>query len=177
MIPASPCTPGDAFLPPARLGHGTHTAGLLGANEAAGLGVRGTCKHCSIAEYRSVFLDCVPGPPPFVLPKLNFNAADRAKAEAVDTAAQVVNVSFGLPNTNFTYNCGAYRSHPMCLTIAYAVGRDAAIVASSGNKRADLDFPASDERVISAGGFQNDLALWDESPGNIVSCPPPPGVG
>jgi hypothetical protein len=46
FIPASPCTAVDAYLPPNRLGHGTHTAGLLGANDAAGLGVRGTCKHC-----------------------------------------------------------------------------------------------------------------------------------
>jgi hypothetical protein len=174
-IGAGPCTPVDALMPPALLGHGTHTAGLLGANEASGLGVRGTCRRCGIAEYRAVFLECALTSPPQVRPKLNFNAADRAKAEAVDTAAQVLSLSFGLANTNFTYNCSSYRNHPMCLTIAYAVGRDAVIVASSGNKRADLDFPASDTRVMSAGGFQNDLALWDESPGNIVNCPPSPG--
>ena len=58
LIPSSLCTPVDALLPPARLGHGTHTAGLLGANEASGLGVRGTCAHCGIAEYRTVYLAC-----------------------------------------------------------------------------------------------------------------------
>lgn len=40
-IGAGMCTPVDAFLPPAVLGHGTHTAGLLGANESAGDGLRG----------------------------------------------------------------------------------------------------------------------------------------
>ena len=162
------CTPIGALLPPARLGHGTHTAGLLGANEESGLGVSGTCKRCGIAEYRAGFLECAGTSPPQVRPKFNFYAADRAKAEAVDTAAQVLSLSFGTPNTSFTYNCTSYRNDPMCLTIAYAVGRDAAIVASSGNELRELDFPASDKRVISIGGFQSDLALWDDSPGN---CP------
>ena len=45
------------------------------------------------------------------------------------------------------------------------------MVASSGNDRNDVNFPASDARVIAAGGFQEDLALWDESPGNTANCP------
>ncbi len=95
-IGAGTCTPVDALLSPARLGHGTHTAGLLGANEASGLGVRGTCKHCGIAEYRTAY----PGMSirtvaSQVVPTLNSAAADRAKVEAVDTAAQVVSMSFG----------------------------------------------------------------------------------
>jgi hypothetical protein len=178
-IGAGACTPANAFLSPARLGHGTHTAGLLGANEASGLGVRGTCKHCGIAEYRMAFLECAQDlSPPQVVPTMNFIAGDRAKVESVDTAAQILSLSFGTPNASFTYNCfGSLRTNPMCLTIAYAMGRDAAMVASSGNKRQDLDFPASDTRVISAGGFQSDLALWDDSPGGTTNCPPAPGHG
>lgn len=176
-IAAGACAPSDTLIAPARLGHGTHTAGLLAANEASGLGVRGTCKHCGIAEYRSVYLECFPQfSPPQVLPVLNFDATNRAKVEGVDTGAQVLALSFGLRNPTFSYNCvGPLRTNPMCLSIAYAAGRDSSIVASSGNKRQDLDFPASDTRVISAGGFQSDLALWDESPGNIANCPPAPG--
>ncbi len=41
------------------------------------------------------------------------------------------------------------------------------MVASSGNGRDALDFPASDPRVIAAGGFQQNLALWDLWP----NCP------
>jgi hypothetical protein len=107
------------------------------------------------------------------LPTLNLDAAHRAKTEAVDAGAQILSLSFGTPNASFTYNCfGNLRTNPMCLTIAYAMGRDAAMVASSGNKRWDLDFPASDMRVISVGGFQSDLALWDDSPGSTTNCPP-----
>jgi hypothetical protein len=41
------------------------------------------------------------------------------------------------------------------------------MVASSGNGRTALDFPASDPRVIAAGGFQQNLAVWDLWP----NCP------
>jgi hypothetical protein len=174
FIPASPCSPINASLPPSNLGHGTHSAGLLGANEASGLGVRGTCRNCGIAEYRSVFLECIPGPPPLVLPKFNFDATDRAKAEGVDSGAQVVTMSFGVDNHDHSTDCQSYHNLPLCLTIAYAASRDAAMVASSGNVRSDLDFPASDTRVISAGGFQSDLGLWDDSPGGHANCPPYP---
>jgi hypothetical protein len=41
------------------------------------------------------------------------------------------------------------------------------MVASSGNGRTQLDFPAADPRVIAVGGFQQNLAIWDLWP----SCP------
>jgi hypothetical protein len=175
LIPASPCTPVNASLPPSNLGHGTHSAGLLGANESSGLGVRGTCRRCGIAEYRSAFLECnVQVSPAQVWPTFNFDAADRAKAEGVDTGAQVVSMSFGVDNHDHSTDCQSYKNLPLCLTITYAVSRDATMVASSGNVRTDLDFPASDTRVISAGGFESNLALWDDSPGNNANCPPYP---
>ena len=172
LIPASPCTPVNALLPPSNLGHGTHSAGLLGANESSGLGVRGTCKHCGIAEYRSAFLECnAQVSPAQVWPTFNFDAADRAKAEGVDTGAQLVSMSFGVDNHDHSIDCLSYKNLPLCLTITYAVSRDAPMVASSGNVRSDLNFPASDLRVISTGGFQSDLGLWDDSPGGNINCP------
>lgn len=171
------CTPVDAFLPPARLGHGTHVAGLLGANGASGQGVQGTCKHCGIAAYRTAFLECAQTLPPRVLPKFNPNAGDRGKAEAVDTGAQAINMSFGFQNLNNSYKCSAYRNAPNCLTIAYAMSRDTPMIASSGNRREELNFPASDKRVISAGGFQSGPAFWDDSPGSPTNCPPYPYTG
>jgi hypothetical protein len=175
FIAAGECTPVDAYLPPARLGHGTHVAGLLSANGASGQGVKGTCKHCGIAAYRAVFLECQPDPsPPQVLPSPNSSAGNRAKTEAIDTGVQALSMSYGFGNSPF-YDCGPYRNQPNCLTIAYAVSRDAAMIASSGNDRTELNFPASDPRVISAGGFQSDgpgnLAFWDESPGGAIDCP------
>jgi hypothetical protein len=173
LIPASPCTPIDALLPPTHLGHGTHVAGLLGANGDAAPNVRGTCKHCGIAEYRTAFLECrSDSSPAQILPSLNSNAASRGEVEAVDAGAQALSLSFGARNDSASYKCAAYRNFPNCLAIAYASSRDAAIVASSGNEREELNFPASDQRVVSAGGFQSDSAFWDDSPGDASNCPP-----
>ena len=173
LIPSSPCTSIDAMLPPVRLGHGTHVAGLLGANGASNQGVNGTCRHCGIGMYRVAFSECAPGSPPLVLPKLNFDAADRAKTEAVDTGAAAITMSFGLTNNDNSYNCLSYRNHPLCLTITYAVSRAVAMIASSGNNREDINFPASDARVISAGGFAPGAVFWDDWP----NCPPAPFTG
>ena len=172
-IGAGACTAVNALMTPARLGHGTHVAGLLGANGTSGLGVQGTCRQCGISMYRNVYLACyTQGLVPEVLPFLNNNAADRGKTEAVDAGAQAVSLSIGAANANDAYNCTGNRDKSPCLTLAYAISRDAAVVASSGNERLELNFPASDKRVVSAGGFQSDLAFWDDSPGGIVNCPP-----
>ena len=53
----------------------------------------------------------------------------------------------------------------MCLAIDHANHRDIAMVASSGNARTDLEFPANDSRVIAAGVDQKCIAQrgfrWD----------------
>jgi hypothetical protein len=96
FIPAGPCTPVDAFLSPDRLGHGTHVAGLLGANSVSGLDVAGTCRHCGISIYRAAYLGCFAQTlPAQVVPFLNSFADDRGKAEAMDTGAQILSLSFG----------------------------------------------------------------------------------
>jgi hypothetical protein len=170
-IPAGSCTPVGALLPPMRLGHGTHVAGLLGANGASGFGVQGTCKHCNIAMWKSTYLECyLQETPPQVLPKFNSDAADRAQAQVIDFGAQIISMSYGVPYDGQNF-CQGHRSYPECLSISYAVSRDTPTVASSGNRRTEINFPASDKRVISAGGFQQSLALWDDSPGSAVNCP------
>ena len=50
--------------------------------------------------------------------------------------------------------------------------REIGLVSASGNDRENLDFPATDGRVVAVGGFQPSLELWDDSPGNTVNCPP-----
>jgi len=174
FIPASPCTPIDAMLSPDHIGHGTHVAGLLGANAPSGQGVKGTCKSCGIAAYRTAYLGCYTQvSPPQILPFFNDNSAHRAKVEAVDAGAQALSMSFGVPNTNYNLKCTSYRDHAMCLTLAYAATRSVGLIASSGNRGEQINFPASDSRVIAAGGFQPNLALWNDAP----NCPPSPYTG
>jgi subtilisin family serine protease len=79
-------------------------------------------------------------------------------------------MSFGGPATVYGIApnyCQLHPSYAMCLAITHARNRDVAMVASSGNGRTALDFPASDPRVIAAGGFQQNLAVWDLWP----NCP------
>lgn len=82
---------------------------------------------------------------------------------------ELTSLSLGTPNPQH-YNCQANRELPPCLTIAYAASRDAPLIAASGNQRVDLNFPASDTRVISAGGFNANPAFWDDFP----NCPASP---
>lgn len=172
------CTPTPGLRLPEILGHGTHTAALLAANGATGLNVQGTCKRCGLAAFKAAYLECVVSTGQ-VIPRLNTNASNRGKPETVDTGVQVLSMSLGVPNTpsNFT-NCKAalYQREARCLAVDYAVSRDVAQVASSGNKKQELDFPASDRRMISAGGFQPTLAFWDESPSGITNCPLTPNA-
>jgi len=172
------CTPVSALLPPAHLGHGTHVAGLLGANGASNQSVQGTCKGCSIAAYRAVYLECnAQISPPQVLLSFNNPASYRAEVESVDGGAQAMSLSYGASAAaaGITY-CLGHSTFPPCLALAHAKSRDAVVTASAGNDRTNLDFPASDPRVIAVGGFQNtgDLAIWDESPGGTTNCPTAP---
>jgi hypothetical protein len=107
--------------------------------------------------------------PPQVQPAFNSNAAHRAQAQTIDGGVQAISMSSGTPYDGLNY-CQSHRSFPECLSISYAVSRDTPMVASSGNRRTEINFPASDKRVISAGGFQQSLALWDDSPGSELSC-------
>lgn len=164
-IEAGNCTSTGASLEPVYLGHGTHIAGLLGANGASGLGVQGTCKHCGIAMWRMAYLACsTTFTPPAVIPVENGNATDRSRGQLIDFGVQVLSMSLGsrLPTANF---CSGNSNHAKCLAIEYAIGRDVVQVAASGNRREELNFPAQDERIVSAGGFQTGGVFWDDSPG------------
>ena len=162
---ASPPSP----MPPVNAEHGTHVAGLIAANGTSGQGVQGTCEHCGIAMWKTHYAQCRPSTGEVRLIP-NLAATDRGITQAIDTGAQVVNLSFG-GQSAYTYLCQSHAYLAACLSLAYAQARDATLVASSGNDRRKLNFPAEDKRVIAAGGFDANLGLWDESPGSTTNCP------
>jgi hypothetical protein len=97
-------------------------------------------------------------------------AAVRALTGLVDTGAQIANLSFGNQNVADGY-CNNNFGDAFCVALDYASGRDTIMVASSGNNRTRLQFPASDAQTIAAGGFEQSLALWNLSPGSTTFCP------
>ena len=106
-----------------------------------------------------------------VVPTSNWDAKSTALKAIGDIGAQVVNMSYGTPEPVYNY-CQSHGQFAVCLALDHVRNRDIAMVASSGNGREKLNFPAHDTRVISAGGFQTNLALWDDWP----NCPPQFGL-
>ncbi|MEO5625752.1 MAG: S8 family serine peptidase [Dokdonella sp.] len=175
---AKPVQPADSHCTsqvPALVGHGTHAAGLVAANGASGQGVQGTCKHCGLSVWKYGLPRCFVGTPSEVRLTVNGDGISRAQAQAVDIGAQILNMSLGAPASSAGLEyCHGNATLSACRTLSYAKSRDTIDVASSGNDRTDLKFPASDPRVISVGGYNSGLAFWDESPGGTTtSCPYP----
>lgn len=160
------CNPNNLPLQsPVAAGHGTHVAGLIGASGGS-IGVLGICKHCGIAMWKFTYVTCNAATGE-VIPATNGAAQAAALMTVADQGAQVVNMSFG-GNQNYTNFCLSNPGAAMCLAITHAAAHEVLMVASSGNARMKLNFPAMDARVVSAGGFQQNLAIWDDSPS---SCP------
>jgi subtilisin family serine protease len=175
--PAPPCPIG--MYPPENAGHGTHVAGLIAANSTTGSQrMLGACKHCGLGMIKWSRSFCLVGPN-----VMHLSSAPGKDVEGVYMAAakgaQVMNLSFGGTDT---YGGGGFchyiPSSQLCIAVAEATARDIIVVAASGNDRARLDYPASNDDVVSAGGLVDNisLALWNESPGSTANCPtPPPG--
>jgi len=160
----------DAAIPPIDAGHGTHVAGLIAANPNSNLGVKGSCKHCGIAEVKISFLQCKSNGKMYQF--LNPDLVGPAIEFLADDGAQVINLSLGDFSKASDYCSTTGQKDLWCTAIAEANGYDVTLVASAGNNRTDLAFPANDSRVLDAGGFEESLALWDLSPGSIANCPP-----
>ena len=109
--------------------------------------------------------------PRLILSLINGNAIPVAITNLAQTGAQVINMSFGNPLSTTGDYCTNSPTDPHCLALKEATYRGVALVASSGNDRRFLNFPASDSRAISAGGFDGNIALWHESPNTTTSCP------
>lgn len=169
--PFSLCDPdGNGQMQTSVAGHGTHTAGLVAANAANADGTVGTCRNCGLAIVKVSQDVCDSLPPPYyVRPTLNALAIPQGITYLIDNGVQVINGSFGMPFAVYGTNCILTPLIPECISLKYASDNGVVVVASSGNYKRTLDFPARDSRVIAAGGLIEDgLTFWE----NRADLPP-----
>ncbi|MGE0862107.1 MAG: S8 family serine peptidase [Gammaproteobacteria bacterium] len=160
-------------------GHGTHTAGIIAAstsnpvsqyghpNPPAPIGVSGMCWHCSLLVARAT----VPVDPLSGAPFLPISGMIASTYWAVDSGAQVINLSMGLdpsPNGPGIPDCIGDPYNSFCLVLAHAAARQVVISAAAGNDMLpEVQFPASDSRTIAVGAVQSVATnlrgfLWTE---------------
>jgi len=172
---ANPCDPNrTGFIRPSFAGHGSHVAGLIGANHANSDGTVGACRNCGIAMTRNS-IDVCDRLSGLVAPSPVLFAITQALTYLIDNGAQVVNGSFGVPRAALAIDCTPQSTQPECVALQYAATNGVLIVASSGNNKTTLNWPARDSRVVAVGGLNEDNATFWENrtdlPNTNGGCP------
>ncbi len=152
-------------------GHGSAVNGIIASTYFNSYGTAGACPKCSIIAMRAsaqgdTSVD------------MAMNLAGQALDLVVGEGAQIVNMSFGAPGLS----CATDPDGLICTAMALADERDLILVASAGNERTSIYFPALDPRVISVGGLEpvppaiGAFTFWDDFPlcpygvGNPLVC-------
>ena len=165
------CDPGVQLRDVDLAGHGTHVSGIVAATPNNGVGVAGACWHCSLIISKVSRLRPVACPP--ADPYWNTRALEADVVAgihgSIDRGAQVLSLSLGYrpgADERPAPDCVAEPMNPICMALAVAQSRDVVISAATGNDSENvIDFPASDPRVLAAGGIEPDGQFWDDCPG------------
>lgn len=153
-------------------GHATNVAGILAASSDNGAGVSGVCWNCSLMVGKVSTKEV----------STDFGRIDAlGRQEHIDniidginymisTGAQVINLSLHAPEPEVACDNTALSPDPFCLALALADYRDVPIAAAAGNEgwkvgddNWNVDFPASDPRVIAVGAVNTDGTVPDWS--------------
>lgn len=125
-------------------GHGTETAGIVGASANNATGIAGMCWSCSIMPMKVVNS----------AGSSTWSAIASAITWATDHGAKVISMSLAGPSGSTTAQNA----------INYAVAHDVAVVASAGNSGDTTTmYPGSYPGVLSVAGTQSNDALYSWS--------------
>ncbi len=148
--------------------HGTHVAGIAGAETNNREGIAGVAWNCKIMPLKVVEIDPVEGP------IIYDDTSIEAIRYAADNGADVINLSFGGPDHNPALE----------EALKYAYDKNVVIVASTGNEDGAVIYPAAyDDYCLAVAATDQDDNRVDWSnfgpevdiaaPGeNILSCYP-----
>ncbi|MBV6466022.1 MAG: hypothetical protein PGMFKBFP_01320 [Anaerolineales bacterium] len=139
-------------------GHGTHSAGVIGAGMDNALGIAGIAPGARILPIKALN-DQGYG---------SYADVARAIVYAVDHGARVINLGFG----------GQAESQALRDATDYAHQHDAVVVAAAGNGASDAPYyPAANPNVIAALALDPSLALTSFSSYGYVYSVGAPGMG
>lgn len=159
---------GTDFSPNDDVGHGSHVAGIIGAQ---GWQVpRGVAGRSLLLPVRVLAGACTDRDST-VTGVGAIGDIDAGLKVAVDLGADVMNLSFGTPETAVDDEAPT----PHRAVIEYAARQGCVMVAASGNSgQAERFFPAADERVIAVGSVTADRTRSDFSTyGNHIALSAP----
>lgn len=137
-------------------GHGTHTAGIIGACTNNGIGVVGAAPDATIMPIK--VLDAAGSG--------NANTLATAIRMAADNGAHVINMSIGFSVQGAPYSGSilglAGQLAQIDSAVSYAISKGTVVVASAGNESAALcSYPALAQKVICVGASDPmDLNSW-----------------
>jgi len=149
------------------VGHGTHVSGLIGARGGLAPGI---CKNCGISMmkfYGAKSGACNErGGTYYLFAEFTFDNFYNTWATLSNIGVGTINLSAGLgystPNI-----CELAPDRIECLLIKSIDDKQILLTGAAGNHRTNLQYPASDSRVASAGGFDESNAFWNESPNGV----------
>jgi hypothetical protein len=151
--------------------HGTHVVGIVAANTNNAIGTSGICWNCSVL---------------FGMIAPHVKDISGAFTWLALWGAQSINFSGFMDDSGPGHPCVAFNwdinagAAPSCVMLKFLKQLEVNVVAASGNDKAPVNFPASDESVISVGGydvrgdFWNEqlwMDPWDYASGPYAGCP------
>lgn len=150
-------------------GHGSHTSGIAAAATANSVGVSGACWHCPVQMQLVFTNDGIPTSEQVS----ELDSTDSALVQLSSQGAPIVNLSGGLSGY---FSCDEGRLDAFCTALTLVAERDQVFVASAGNIKYPVDFPANDPQVVAVGGVERDtssplgFARWDDCAAGGYQC-------